>query len=152
MKICGLNKIIRILYGVCGCRSKSVPGNDLSTNSSGTFSRVSSFVFNTCVLFVSDMFSRDALIPMRSPHSEEAVTLIASRQEEALIDPTANSILVNILAIAVKFAFWILFSTMSTILRISLPIFLLKHLSKVCTFSKLWLVVTTLPILLTVVS
>ena len=62
--------------------------------SSGMFSRVSSFTFGTrSVLLFSDAFSKEALIPTRSPRSEFAVTLVTSRPEDAFIDLIANSIL-----------------------------------------------------------
>ena len=84
------------------------------------------------MLLFSDAFSKEALIPTRSLRSEIADTLVASRPEDAFIDLIANSILgATIFSIAVKIAFCILSSTVSTILLISLSILSLKNLSKV---------------------
>ena len=126
------------LWWVCGFRSKSVPGTDNSLTSSGTLFRVSLFVLNTCsVLFLSDMFWKRAVIPMCYPRSKFTMTLVASRPEDAFIDLFANSILGEILlSIGVKIAFWILSSTVSTALPISLSILPIKHLSKVFTFTR----------------
>ena len=102
--------------------------NDLSS---------SSFVFNTySVLIFSNTFSKEAVIPTRSPRSEFAVTLVASRPEDAFIDLTANSIVGAVLLLnAVKIAFWILLSTVLTLLPIYLSILSLKHPSKVGTIT-----------------
>ena len=142
------------LWWACGCRSKWVPWTNNSLNSSGMLFWVSSFVLNTFnVLFLSDTFSKGALIPMCSPRSELAMTLVASRSEDVFIDFNAISILeATILPIAVKIAFCILSLTVSTILLISLSIILLKHPSKVFTFSVFSLVIKILPDLLTVNS
>ena len=75
-----------------------------------------------CCCF-SDAFSKEALIPTRSPRYEFAVTLVTSRPEDAFIDLIANSILgATMFSIAVKIAFCILSSTLSTVLLISLSI------------------------------
>ena len=141
----GHNKLTRILrntkkvnslWWVCGCGSKCVSLTDNSLTSSGILFRVSPFVFNACsVSFISDTFSKGAVMPMYSPCSELAMTLVASCPEDSFIDLIANSILGVIkLSIAVNIAFWFLSSTVSTILPISLSILSLKHLSKVFTF------------------
>ena len=145
------DKIFSILWWVCGCRSKSVPGTANSLTSSGIIFRVSSFVFNACsVLFLSDTFSKEAVIPMRSPCSEFVMTLVAYCPEDASIDLTANSILgVLILSITIKFFFWILSLTVSAILPICLSILSLKHLSKFCTLTKFSFVVKLMLVLLT---
>ena len=66
------------------------------------------------VLFLSDTFSRGAVIFVRSPRSGLAIKLVASRPDDELIDLIADSISgVIILSIAVKIAFWILSSTVS---------------------------------------
>ena len=58
-----------------------------------------------------------------------------SHPEDAFIDLIVDSILgATIQSIAVKIAFWILSSTVLTILVISLSILSMKHLSKVFTF------------------
>ena len=69
--------------------------------------RVSSFFVNTRItLFLSDTLSKDAVIPMRSPRSELALTLVVSCAENAFIDLTAYSILrVTVLSNAVRMAF-----------------------------------------------
>ena len=122
---------------MCVWRPKCVSGADNSLTLSRMLFRVSSFTFvarNAQLL--PDAFSRGALIPTCSPRSELAVTLVASRPEDAFIDLIANSILgVTMLSIAVKVALLILSSTVSTILFISLSILSLKHLSKVFTFA-----------------
>ena len=135
------------LRWVCSCRSKWVPGTDISLTSSGIFFRVSSFVFNLfSVLFRSDTFAKKEFTPTRYPRSEFALTLIASRPEDAFIDLTANSTLgLKILSIAVKIAFWILSSTVSAMFPISLSTLSKKNLSNVCTLSKFSLVVNLLP-------
>ena len=137
---------------MCDCQSKCAPGTNNSLTTSGILSRVSSFVINTCsVIFLSDTFSKGAVIPMCSPRSGFVVTLVASRLEDAFIDLTANSILgVILLSIAVKIAFWILSSTVSTKLPVSLSIFSLKHPSKVLTYTKISLAAELLLELLTV--
>ena len=101
--------------------------------------RVSSFTFDTfSTLLFPDAFSKKALIPTCSPRCEFAVTLVASRQEDAFFDLIANSILgATMLSMAVKIVFCILSSNLSTILLISLSILSLKHLSKVLTFTVL---------------
>ena len=122
------------LWWVCGCRSKCVPGTDKSLTSSWILCRVSSFIFVTPNVLFSDAFSKEALVPVRSLRSEFADTLVTSRPEDAFIDLIANSILgATMLSMAVKIAFCILSSTVSTILLISLSILSLKHLSKVFT-------------------
>ena len=128
-----------ILWWVCVFRSKRVTEIDNSLSSSGTLCRVSSFTFDTCsILLFPDAFSKEALIPTCSPRSAFAVTLVASRPEDAFIDLIADSIFgATMLTIAVKIAFCILSSTVSTILLISLSILSLKHLSKVLTFTVL---------------
>ena len=69
------------------------------------------------------------------PNFWKAVTLVASRPEDAFIDLIASSILgATMLSLAVKIAFWILSSTVSTLLLISMSIPSLKHLFKVFTF------------------
>ena len=101
--------------------------------------------------FFSDTLSKEAVIPMHSPWSEFAATLAAYFPEDAFIDLTANSILeVIILKILVKTAFWILSSTLSTMLPISLSNHSLKQFSKVWTFTVFSLVVEKLLLLLTV--
>ena len=129
-------------------------GTDESHTSSGMIFWVSSFVWNTCnVLFLPDTFSNGAEIPMCSPRSDFAMTLVTSHPEDAFFELCAHSILVVIiLSIAVKFAFWILSPTVSAILPISLSIFSLKHLSKVFTFNKFSLAAGLLSELLTVIS
>ena len=72
---------------MCVCRSKRVFGTDNSFTSSGMLCRVSSFKFDTfSTLLFPDAFSEEALIPTYSPCSEFAVTLVASRPENALIE------------------------------------------------------------------
>ena len=124
------------MWWVCGCRSKWVSGTDNSLTSSVRLCRVSSFTFDiTWVSLFPDAFSKEALIPACSLRSEFTDTLVTSRPEDALIDLIANSILgATILSIAVRIAFCILSSTVSTILFISLSILSLKHLSRVFTF------------------
>ena len=64
---------------------------DSSLTSSAMLFLVSSFVFNRCsVLFLSDTFSKEAVVPMCSQRSEVAVTLVASRPEDAHFDLAAN--------------------------------------------------------------
>ena len=142
------------LWWVCGCRSKRVSGTDNPLTSSGLFCRVSSFIFDTrSISLFSDAFSKEALIPTRSPRSEFAVTPVISRPEDAFIDLIANSILVaTMLSKAVKNAFCILSSTVSTMLLISLSILSLKRLSKVFTLTVLSLTAVLLLELLTVKS
>ena len=108
------------------------------TNRVRIFFRVSSFVLNTwIVLFLLDTFSAGTEILMCSPLFEFVMTLVASRPEDAFFDLITISILgVLLLSIAVKIALCILFSTVSTILPISLSIFQLKHLSKCFTLTK----------------
>ena len=120
----------------CVCRSKCVSGSDNSLTSSGMLCRVSSYLLDTCsILLFRDAFSKEVLILTCSPRSEFVVTLVTSRPEDAFIHLIANSILgVTMLSKAVKIAFCILFSTVSTKLLISLSIFSLKHLSKGFTF------------------
>ena len=98
--------------------------------------RDSSFTFDTpSVLLFPDAFSKEILIPTCSLRSEFADTLVAYRPEDAIIDLIAYSILApTMLSIAVKIAFCILSSTVSTKLLISLSILSLKHLSKIFTF------------------
>ena len=133
------------LWWVWGCQSKCVLGTDNSLTLSGMFPRFSPFAFISWnVLFLSDTFSKGTVISARSPCSEIAVKLVASRPEDAFIDLTANLILgVTILTLVVKIAFWILSSTMSTMLLISLSILSFKHLSNVRTFTVLPLTVKT---------
>ena len=70
--------------------------------------------------------------PCAFPRSEFAVTPVASRPEYLFFDLTAISFLgVILLSIADKIAVWILSSTVSTILRISIWILFVKFLSKV---------------------
>ena len=72
------------------------------------------------------------------PRSEIAVTLVAFRPEDAFFDLMAHSTLgATMLSKAIKIGFYILSSTVSTILLISLSILLLKHLSKIFTFTVL---------------
>ena len=77
--------------------------------------RVSPFTFDTpSVLLFSDAFSKEALIPTCSLRSEFALTLVASRPEDAFIDLIAISIFgVTMLSITAKIAFCILSSTVS---------------------------------------
>ena len=134
--------------------SKSLPRTQKNSNSSGRFLQVSSFAFITWnVLILPDTFSREAVILIRYPRSEFAVALTLSGLENKIIDLTAISILgVKILSIEVKIAFWILYSSMSTMLSISLTILSSKHLSEHWTFTELSLTVKLLPRILTVVS
>ena len=77
--------------------------------SSEMIPRVSSFAFNSWnVLITSDTFLKNAVIIIRSPHSEFAVTLAASRPEDSFIDLNAISILGAKISIVVKMAFWII--------------------------------------------
>ena len=70
---------------------------------------------------------------------------------DGFTDLTANSILgVRIISIAIKIAFWILSSTVSTMLPFSLSILSLKHIPKVWTFTTFFLAVKLLPLLSTV--
>ena len=79
--------------------------------------------------------------PTCSPSSEVAVTIVITRPEDAFMDLIAKSILgATMLSIAVKIAFCILSSTVSTILLSYLSIISLKHLSKVFTFTVLSLI------------
>ena len=136
LKTYSLDEEKLLLWWVCGCRSKCASGTDNSLTSSGMLCRISSFTFATPnVLLFSDAFSKWALIPPCSLRSEFADTLATSRPEDAFIDLIANSIFgATMLSMAVKIAFCILSSTVSTILLISLSILSLKHLSKVFTF------------------
>ena len=69
----------------------------------------------------SDAFSKEALIPTRSPRSEFAITLVTSRPEDAFIDLIANSILgATMLSIAAKISFWILFNCINNIAHFSI--------------------------------
>ena len=117
-----------LVWWVCVCRSKRVSGTDNSLTSSEKLFRVSSFTFDTCsTLLFQDAFSKEALTPACSPRSEFAVTLVASRPEDAFIDLPASSISGAImLSIAVNIAFYILSSTVPTILLISLSILSIK--------------------------
>ena len=132
---------------MCGCRSKYVPGTDNSFASSGKLFPVSSFVLNTSnVLFLPNIFFRKSAILMCLSQSEFAVTLVASRPEDAFFDPIAHSIFgAFMLPREVKIAFWILLSTLSPILLISLAIFSIKPLSKVFIFIVFSLVIKLLP-------
>ena len=125
------------LWWVCRCRSKCVSGTDNSLTSSWILFRVSSFLFDTsCVLFLSDTFSREVVTPICSPRSELAIALVASPSEGAFIDLIANLILkLLLLPTAIKKAFWILSSTVSTTWPIFLSIRPLKHFSKVFTIT-----------------
>ena len=106
-----------------------------------------------CILLFPDAFSKGGIIPTCSPRSEFTVTPVTSRPEDAFIDLTANSILgATTLSKAVKIAFCILSSTVSTKLLISLSILLLKHLSKVFTLAVLSLAAVLLLEVLTVKS
>ena len=124
------------MWWVCGCRSKWVSGTDNSLTSSVMLCRVSSFTLDiTWVSLFADAFSKEALIPACCLRSEFPDKLVTSRPEDALIDLIANSILgATILFIAVRIAFCILSSTVSTILFISLSILSLKNLPRVLTF------------------
>ena len=83
---------------MCDCRSKRVSVTDNSLTSSGILFRVSSFTFDTFnTLLFSDAFLKGAVIPICSPHSEFAVTLVASCQQDAIIELIANSVLGAIL-------------------------------------------------------
>ena len=125
-----------ITWWMCDCRSNCVPGTDNSLTPSWELRRASSFILVTpIVLLFSDAFSKEALIPACSLHSEFADTLVTSRPEDAFNDLIAYSIFAaTMLSMAAKIAFCILSSTVSTILFISLSILSLKHLSKVFTF------------------
>ena len=98
------------LWWMCGCRSKIVPGTNSSFNLSVLLFRVSSLVLNTCgVTFFLNTFSKRAVTTMSSPRSEFAMTLVASRPENAFIDLIFNSFLgATKLSIAVKIPFRIL--------------------------------------------
>ena len=146
--------LLKPLWWVCVCRSKRVSGTKNSLSSSEMLCRVSSYTFHTCsILSFPDAFSKGPLNTTCSTRSEFAVTLVAFRREDAFIDLIANSILgATMLSIAVKIAFWILSSTASTILHISLSILSLKHLSKVSTFTAFSLVLKLLPEVPTVKS
>ena len=104
-----------------------------------------------CVVSFRNAFKEGALIPLRSHRFEFAVTLATFRPDDAFIDLTSNSIFrVIISSIEVRVSFWILFSTISTILSVSLSIFSLKHLSNVRTFSVFSSVFEMLQTLLTI--
>ena len=139
-------QFVWLLWWVCGCRLKRVSGTDNSLTSSEMSCRVSSFTFDKpSVLSFPDAFSKEALIPTCSLLSELADTLVASRPEDAFIDLIANSFLgVTTLSIAVKNAFCILPSTISTILLNSLSNLSLKHLSKVFTLTAFPLTIESL--------
>ena len=142
------------MWWVCVRRSKRDSGTDNSLTSSAMLFRVSSFTFGTLstVLF-SDALSKETIIPTSSPRSEFAVALVAFCREGAFIGLIYSSILgATMLSIAVKFVFWILSSTVSTILFISLSILSLKHLPKVFTFTASSLVAKLLPQVPTVKS
>ena len=136
---------------VCDCQLKCVLETDNSVISSGMFPRVSSFALNSwTVLFLSDTFSIEAIIPIRSYRSEIAVTLVMSRSKDAFNDVTANSNLgVTILSKAVEIALWILSPTKSTMLPFSLSILSLKYLSNIGIFLVFSLVVAILLLILT---
>ena len=108
--------------------------------------RVSSCTFDTCnTLLFPDGISKEAIILTCSPLSQFAVTLVTSRPEDAFIDLIANSILGAImLSIAVKNPVYILSSTVSAMLFISLSILSLKHLSNVFIFTVLSLTIIVL--------
>ena len=127
---------------MCVCRSKCAPETDNLLTSSGMLFRVSSFPFDICcTLLFPDAFSKKAILPTCSLHSKFAATLVASRQEHAFTDLIANSIIeATMLPVAVKIAFCIPSSTVSTILLLSLSILSLNHLSKVFTFTVLSLI------------
>ena len=146
--------IFPVVWWVCDCRSKRVSGTDNSPTLSGKFFRVSSFTFNLCnTKLTSDGFSKGAVICIRYPRSEFALTLVASFSRNAFFDLIANSILrATILSRAVKIAFWILLSTVSTMLLSSLSFFALKHLSKAFTSTVFSLFVKLLPEVPTVKS
>ena len=97
--------------------------------------RVSSFTFDICnSLWFQDAFSKKAVSPSCPPHSEFALTMIASRLEDAFIDLFAKSIFgttVLSMAVVVKIAFWFLYSTVSTKILFSLSILSLYYLFKV---------------------
>ena len=134
---------------MCDCQSKRVSGTNNSRTSSEVLFRVSSFLFDICnTLFFSEAFLKRAVITICSPRSETAVSVVASRQEDEFIDLIANSILgVTILSMAVKNVSWFLFSTVSTILLISLSILSLNYISKAFTFSGFSLVTKILLLL-----
>ena len=113
------------LWWVCVCRSTRVSGTDNSLTSSGLLFQVWSFTFETCsILLLTDAFLKEAKIPASYPSSEFTATLVSSRPGDTFIDLFAKSILgATMLYIAVKIAFWLLFSTVSTKLLISLSIF-----------------------------
>ena len=142
------------MWWVCVCRSERVSGTDNSLTSSGMLVEVSSFTFDTCsTLLFPDAFPKEALIPTCSPRSEFAATLVASRPEDAFIDLIPNSILgATMLLIAVKNVFWILSSTVSTILLIFQSTLPLKHLSKFLRFTVFSLVAKLLQDVATVKS
>ena len=128
-------------------QSKCVTRTDNLLTSPGIFCRVSSVVFNACVLFLSDTFPKGTVIPMCSLCSEFDVTLVVSRTEEAFIDLTAHSILgVLLQSIAVKIVSRVISPTFSIRLPIFQSIQSLKHLSKFFTSSKFSLVVELLPV------
>ena len=68
--------------------------------------RVSSLPFDICCALFPDAFSKEALVPACSLHSEFAAIQVASPPEDAFIDLSANPILgATMLSIAVKIAF-----------------------------------------------
>ena len=113
-----------ITWWMCDCRSNCVPGTDNSLTPSWELRRASSFILVTPIMLLfSDAFSKEAPIPACSLHSEFADTLVTSRPENAFNDLIANSIFgATILSMAAKIALYILSSTVSTILFISLSI------------------------------
>ena len=76
------------------CLPVEMCSRDRQLTSSGMLFRVSSFTLLAySTLLFPDEFSKEALIPTCSPRSEFAETLVASRPEDAFINPIANSIL-----------------------------------------------------------
>ena len=130
-----------------GFLSKHVSGTDDSLTSSRLLFRASSFTFDTYnALLFSDAFSIRGSKPYMFPIFCFAVTLVASRPQDAFTDLIANLILgATIVSKAVKSALWILSSTVSRKLLVSLSIFPIKHLSKVFIFTVFSLVIKLLP-------
>ena len=130
-------KSLQHIWRVWGCWLRCFSGTDNSEALSGLIFRVWSFVTNACcVLSLSDTISKTAEILMCCPRAEFTTTLVLSRPDDSFFDLIAKSISgVILISTAVKVAFWILASTVSTILPISLSIPSLKLLSKVFTLT-----------------
>ena len=106
------------------------------TSSTEMIFRVSSVIFNTCyVLFLSHRFSRRAVTPMCSPRFEFAVTLFASRSEEALLTLLLFDFKSNNSIKSGQYCVLDCLRPRKQYYSFALSILSIKHLSKVFTFT-----------------